>query len=300
MSDNSLMGNSTDLIRDIDRSGVKTQVVQLDGGGTAGESLVSVVNGLPVSLNQIYYPSSTNNSSAAQLAAGATFTGVVETILSLQAAQIEIVCDRPYSLTINQYIDAAGLKLSSFITFNQLANQSFCQNITLPGNYFNIVVKNNGASATTTLEINTTFGIMDTSPSSLTTLGNFRGAIVEVGNNAIANNSGVPVSNSADKVSLNVEDPSIALLRRIVKLLEGQSAQDNAQRARIVVDGGTLPTVGTVTTVGTVSSITGGTITTITNAVPVGNIATVAGVDHRQFADIARIAYNTGLRSKLN
>lgn len=39
-----------DTIRDIDRAGVKTQVMQLDHGGAAGESLTSASNPLPVSV----------------------------------------------------------------------------------------------------------------------------------------------------------------------------------------------------------------------------------------------------------
>ena len=39
-----------DIIRDIDRAGVKTQVIQLDHGGAAAESLTSATNPLPVKL----------------------------------------------------------------------------------------------------------------------------------------------------------------------------------------------------------------------------------------------------------
>jgi hypothetical protein len=49
MADNSTQ-NGTDTIRDIDRSGVKTQVVQLDAGGSSAESLVSKANPLPIQM----------------------------------------------------------------------------------------------------------------------------------------------------------------------------------------------------------------------------------------------------------
>ena len=107
------------------------------------------------------------------------------------------------------------------------------------------------------------------------------------------------------------EDELLALLRRMVKLLESNAVVDGQNRQRLTIDsipaGVTLPTV---TTVGTVSTITAGTITTvgavtgITNALPaganvIGGISTIASVDHHQFIDIARTAFNTGLRAKL-
>lgn len=53
MADNTTLNSGTggDTVRDIDRAGVKTQVVQLDAGGAAAESLVSSTNPLPVRLN---------------------------------------------------------------------------------------------------------------------------------------------------------------------------------------------------------------------------------------------------------
>lgn len=89
-------------------------------------------------------------------------------------------------------------------------------------------------------------------------------------------------------------DEAIALLRRLVKFFETQSATDTAQRQRITVDsitaGVALPTVTAVTA--------------ITNALPagtntIGNIGTVNGWNQQMFADPARTAYNTGIRSQL-
>jgi hypothetical protein len=52
MVDNTQVTNGNgDVIRDIDRGGVKTQVMQLDAGGQFGEQLVSNTNPLPVSGN---------------------------------------------------------------------------------------------------------------------------------------------------------------------------------------------------------------------------------------------------------
>lgn len=132
----------------------------------------TTTNSLPV-VPALYYPVSTNNSSIIQLAAGASFVGVIETILELQAAQVQITCDQPYTVTVNQYIDAAGTKLVSSESRSFVAGDPFNDNITLPGNYFNIVVKNDGQVATTTFRLDTTFGIMDTQPRMLSKYGGF-------------------------------------------------------------------------------------------------------------------------------
>lgn len=50
MADNTTLPGTGETVRTIDRSGVETQVVQLDHGGAAGESLTSPTNPLPVAI----------------------------------------------------------------------------------------------------------------------------------------------------------------------------------------------------------------------------------------------------------
>jgi hypothetical protein len=79
------------------------------------------------------------------------------------------------------------------------------------------------------------------------------------------------------------------LLERIAGLLAPMATQDAAQRQRVSVDA--FP--------GTIATIT--TLTGITNAVPLGNLATMGGVDPRfLFIENARNSYSNGLRSKLS
>ena len=135
------------------------------GGGGGGGGAVTIANTTAsagnVQIASLYYPLSTGNNTSTQLAAGATFTGNIETVLSLQAAQIEVVCDTAYTVVINQYIDAAGTQKSGSRTIARAAGVPMNINVLLPGNYFNLALTNNGASPTTTLAVNTTFGIMD-------------------------------------------------------------------------------------------------------------------------------------------
>lgn len=86
------------------------------------------------------------------------------------------------------------------------------------------------------------------------------------------------------------------LLRRLVKLMESQATIDGQQRQRITVDALTAGlTLNTVNNLGTVTTVTG--VTTVSTATTVNQFA---GVDLRwQWMENARIAYNTGVRSKL-
>ena len=49
MSDNTTLPGTGDVVRDLDRGGVKTQVMAIDVGGSSGESLLSMDNPMPVS-----------------------------------------------------------------------------------------------------------------------------------------------------------------------------------------------------------------------------------------------------------
>jgi hypothetical protein len=112
------------------------------------------------------------------------------------------------------------------------------------------------------------------------------------------------VNTISDKGSIvnPASEEAIILLRRMVKILENQASTDSAQRQRFTLDaitgGLTLGTVTTVTGVTTVTTLTG-----ITNALPAGtnNIGSInlAGQDQKQFIDISRTNYNTGIRNRL-
>jgi hypothetical protein len=104
------------------------------------------------------------------------------------------------------------------------------------------------------------------------------------------------ITNEKGQIVNPATEESIILLRRMVKLLESQSATDIANRQRITIDAitGGL-TLAAITTVGAVTGIT--------NALPAGTntigSVNLGGADQRQFIDISRTNYNTGIRSKL-
>lgn len=95
-------------------------------------------------------------------------------------------------------------------------------------------------------------------------------------------------------------DDQLVLLRRLIKILESQQATDPAQRQRIAVDSITAPLVAGGNTIGSVIIAAGAnTVGNVGTVATVTNMATLAGWDQRMFADPARTAYNTGIRSQL-
>jgi hypothetical protein len=88
-----------------------------------------------------------------------------------------------------------------------------------------------------------------------------------------------------DETRSSLED-QIVLLRRIVKILESQSAIDSANRQRITID-----TIAALVTPTSTSVPVSGTVTS--------NISQLAGRDQQLFSEWSRTAYNTGIRSQL-
>ncbi len=108
-------------------------------------------------------------------------------------------------------------------------------------------------------------------------------------------------------------DESLWLLRRIVKLMESQAAADPQQRMRVAIDAVTSGTGGPLTVaqataanlqVAPIQTTAANMVVTVGAAIAagtnqIGGITNVAGYDQRLFIDMAREAYNTGIRSKL-
>jgi hypothetical protein len=212
---------------------------------------------VPVSINALNYPNSSGNNSTAQLTSGATFTGTIETVANLQAAQVEVTCDQPYTVIIEQFIDAGGSFKSSKdsdYTFTRAAGQPLNENITLPGNYFRLKVTNNGTATTTTLNINTTFGIMGTGPYSLTNLGNNKTAITEISGSTIPttipgdSDPGLPVRPvPADIFRVSFSDVGSGLLTTQLSLKQTGSGHTVAQSAgNLTIASGTTANAETI------------------------------------------------------
>lgn len=113
---------------------------------------------VPTSNNATVFLFSTNNSSTAQLAANATFTGVIETALDQPAISLLMNSDQDMIVTVRQFIDLAGTRAAPNIVLPIAAGVGLARSIPLNGNYVQILAKNVGASTTTTFNLNTAYG----------------------------------------------------------------------------------------------------------------------------------------------
>jgi len=139
---------------------------------TAGASIVAS-GGVYVNTNKTIYTASAGNSTTAQLASLATFTGTVDDVLSTTHIQLQIVCDQKYTVTIFQYSDSGGTKLINTKIFRRQANEPVSETVMLASDYYKTSIRNDGASATTTLSSATTLGNLPVTPVGLTNTGNF-------------------------------------------------------------------------------------------------------------------------------
>lgn len=155
-----------------------------DATGAAIGSLASGTNalGLLVAAGATEFYFSTVNSSVAQLTTGATFPGAIESIINAQAISVMLTSDLTGTLTLVQYIDAAGANAASSWAFTIAAGVPFSRCFTANGNYFKLTFQNTGGGTTTTLNINAAFGTLP----AVTNLGYAPVALNEVGGAAFA------------------------------------------------------------------------------------------------------------------
>lgn len=137
----------------------KTQSV--DGAGNVVGSLdCTGIRGHAVAQAGTHYAACPGSTTTAQLAAGATFTGTVEYIMNQQAISVIGVSDQPLTVTVRQFIDAAGTQQISSTSFSVAASAGFARVIPGAGNYMRITVRNDGVATTTTLAVDTVAGTL--------------------------------------------------------------------------------------------------------------------------------------------
>lgn len=188
----------------------KTQLV--DGtGAVVGPVVVSAGNNLPIALGATNYVLSTVNTTVAQLVAGATFTGGIETTFNQQCYSVLLTSDQNGTLTLKQYIDAAGAFLAQSTVYNILAGVPFGRSNVVNGNYFNLTFQNNGGITTTTLNINTAYGTipattqLNNSPSAINEV---NGVALSLGQNTMANSIPVTIASNQGNVPVIQQDVS--------------------------------------------------------------------------------------------
>ena len=133
---------------------------------------------------------STLNSTSTQLAAGASFVGTIESIISQQSYSILAYSDKSGIITIDQFSDALGLRLNQTLTFTLLSGQGFTRSGVLNGNYVRVTFQNTGSSTTGLLSVDTAFGTIP----SATQLNNSTVALNEINGYVVATNVGAASS----------------------------------------------------------------------------------------------------------
>lgn len=205
------------------------------------------INGLGVSMVATNFATGAGNTSTAQLAASATFTGTVETIFAQQAISILLTSDQNGTLIINQYIDAAGLRKAATVSFAITAGVGFSRSLVANGNYFNLTFQNTGGSTTTTLNINTFYGTLPGS----TTRGNHACSIDEIGGTALVVGqatmaASIPVVLSSNQTAIPVTQ---ATLTKGTQGATGVTTQDLKDSGRThIIFSATAVAAGATTT----------------------------------------------------
>lgn len=121
---------------------------------------------VPQRVASFNYPISTNNSSTAQLTAGSSFTGVIESPQDQPSMSILLTSDQNTTITVRQFIDIAGVFAAPDIVFYVPAGQGFARSLAINGNFVQVIAQNTGASTTTTFNLNVAFGVLGDSDSS--------------------------------------------------------------------------------------------------------------------------------------
>lgn len=154
----------------------------LDSSGVALDSLNSGagLNALNIAFSGTNYIVSTNNSTSAQLASNATFTGLIDNTFNQQALTILITSDQPGVLTLKQYSDSIGTRKVPDMVFTHPSG-GLSRSVTLNGNFTNITYKNTGFATTTILRVDSAFGIIPAT----TSLGNSQTSLDEINGTAI-------------------------------------------------------------------------------------------------------------------
>lgn len=144
-------------------AGARAQIVKQAFGAVDEAEVVSMSRPLPTRVTAFNYPLSTGNSSTTQLAAGATFTGTIETPQDQPSLSILLTSDQPITLTVRQFIDSGGTFAVPDIVFFVPAGAGFARSLTINGNFVQVLAQNTGASTTTTFRLDCAYGALNDS-----------------------------------------------------------------------------------------------------------------------------------------
>ena len=200
------------------------------------------------------------NTTTANIANGASYTGPAEKTLNINAIQINTYADRPYTVQVYQGLTAGSLRLMANGTYTVPANQLMARTFQATSSYWQLVVTNNGATPTTVVDINCALCPMaEPLPPSLTSGGNLSiTPAAEWQNNGLviglyAYSSFRTVGSAASPQNVfAINNPSAntknIVIRQLVMIVSSTVAQLTISQQIITSRPAALPTGGTVLT----------------------------------------------------
>lgn len=147
-------------------AGARAQIVKQAFGAVDEAEVVSMSRPLPTRVTAFNYPLSTGNSSTTQLAAGATFTGAIETPQDQPSMSILMTSDQPMTVRVRQFIDSGGTFAAPDIVLFVPASAGLARSFPINGNFVQVIAQNTGAATTTTFNLNVAYGTLGDADSS--------------------------------------------------------------------------------------------------------------------------------------
>lgn len=110
---------------------------------------------MPIAFNPAAEPTSVNNSTTANLAASASFTGTADRIDGWEIIGIMAFCNQPLSIQVQQSPDGTNWDIVD--TYTVTASVGDARQFEAIGGYFRIIVTNTGGSTSAALRVQTIF-----------------------------------------------------------------------------------------------------------------------------------------------
>jgi hypothetical protein len=120
----------------------------------------------PFKLDSFNYPISTGNSSTTQLAAGASFTGAIESPQDQPSISLLMTSDQPMTVRVRQFIDSGGTFAVPDVVLFVPAGIGLARSLPINGNFVQVIAQNTGAATTTTFNLNVAYGTLGDADSS--------------------------------------------------------------------------------------------------------------------------------------
>jgi hypothetical protein len=203
----------------------------------AGEMLVSLRQTVGLSVG---------NSSTANLAASASFTGAAESTLGVASIQVSFKADQQCTIQVQQASEDPGVNWDVVDTYILPANTGDSRTIQATGASFRVVVTNNGGSATTFLRLGVALcPLVEAVPRALTSLGNLKIAIQETSITKPTYSAMVTFTPPATPTDMMIIEGSATKTIRVLRVEVNGTSTANSLNKIFIIKRSTADTTGT-------------------------------------------------------